>query len=126
VLEIGTGSGYTAAMLAIVAKEVYSIERHKNLAYSACQRLKKFGYQNTHVLCADGSLGWPNEAPFDAIVVTAGVPDADHINHYISSKSSETLLDKASFTRIPTWMWANHSVLAFSRWLLRRLNGMAL
>ena len=270
VLEIGTGSGYAAAVLAVIAKEVYSIERHKSLADSARKRLKALGYYNTHVLCADGTLGWPDAAPFDAIVVAAGGPDvpavlkqqltiggrlvipvgaslnqqkllrirrlseheykqeelgsvrfvpligaagweeettddtdttdekddetdeinlpalifkssehfadiekvnlnsllnrigdsrlvllgeashgsaefydmrariskeliekkgftviaveadwpdAAHINHYIRACSSETSLDKKSFTRFPTWMWANHSVLAFTRWL---------
>lgn len=264
VLEIGTGSGYAAAVLAVIAKDVYTIERHKSLADSAANRLKTLGFNNSHVLCADGTLGWPEQAPFDAIVVAAGGPevptelkqqlaiggrmvipigrslnsqkllriqrlseleyqqedlgsvrfvpligaagweedapdetsddktdanlpelifkssehfaditkanlnnllsrigdsrivllgeashgtaefyemrarisqeliekkgftvvaveadwpDAAHINHFVSPPFSEPLLDEASFTRFPTWMWANHSVLAFSRWL---------
>jgi len=73
-LEIGTGSGYAAAVLAEIAKEVYSIERHKILADSAGTRLADLGYENVQVLCGDGTLGWPENAPFDAIVVTAGAP----------------------------------------------------
>jgi len=75
VLEVGTGSGYAAAVLAEIAKEVYSIERHKILADTARSRLKELGYDNTHVLYGDGTLGWPEQAPFDAIVVAAGGPE---------------------------------------------------
>lgn len=75
VLEIGTGSGYAAAILAEIAQDVYTIERHKTLADTARSRLKKLGYNNVHVLQGDGTLGWPEQAPFDAIVVTAGGPD---------------------------------------------------
>lgn len=74
ILEIGTGSGYAAAVLSRIAKEVYTVERIGNLAKSARSRLKRLGYDNVHVLHADGTLGWPDEAPFDAIVVTAGGP----------------------------------------------------
>lgn len=75
VLEIGTGSGYAAAVLAEIASKVYSIERHKILADSARERLEELGYSNTKILHADGTLGWPEHAPFDAIVVAAGGPD---------------------------------------------------
>jgi len=75
VLEVGTGSGYAAAILAEIAKEVYTIERHKILADTARKRLEELGYHNTQVLYGDGSLGWPQHAPFDAIVVAAGGPD---------------------------------------------------
>ncbi len=75
VLEIGTGSGYAAAVLAEIAKEVYTIERHKILADTARIRLEELGYNNTQVLYGDGTLGWPEYAPFDAIVVAAGGPD---------------------------------------------------
>jgi len=75
VLEIGTGSGYAAAILAEIARDVYTIERHKTLADTARSRLEKLGYGNVHVLQGDGTLGWPEQAPFDAIVVTAGGPD---------------------------------------------------
>jgi protein-L-isoaspartate(D-aspartate) O-methyltransferase len=75
VLEVGTGSGYAAAILAQVAKFVYTIERHAVLAESARERLASLGYQNVEVRCGDGTLGWPAHAPFDAIVVAAGGPD---------------------------------------------------
>lgn len=74
-LEVGTGSGYAAAVLAEIAREVYTIERHKILVDGARIRLKDLHYKNIHVLNADGSLGWPDEAPFDAIVVAAGGPN---------------------------------------------------
>jgi len=74
VLEIGTGSGYAAAVLAEIADEVYTIERHAGLARSAEQRLAEHGYTHVHVRCGDGTLGWPEAAPFDAIVVAAGGP----------------------------------------------------
>lgn len=70
VLEIGTGSGYQAAVLAAIAKDVYSIEIVKSLAESAGERLKKLGYDNVHVRHGDGYKGWPEVAPFDRIIVT--------------------------------------------------------
>jgi protein-L-isoaspartate(D-aspartate) O-methyltransferase len=75
VLEIGTGSGYAAAVLSVLAAEVYTIERLERLAASARRRLHDLGYANVHVRPGDGSLGWPEHAPYDAIVVTAGGPD---------------------------------------------------
>jgi protein-L-isoaspartate(D-aspartate) O-methyltransferase len=75
VLEIGTGSGYAAAVLAQIAAEVYTIERLASLAETARRRLDALGYTNIHVLEGDGTLGWPAHAPYDAIVVTAGGPD---------------------------------------------------
>lgn len=74
VLEIGTGSGYAAAVLGEIAREVYTIERHARLTHTAQARLKEYGYENVRVRCGDGTLGWPEEAPFDAIVVAAGGP----------------------------------------------------
>lgn len=74
VLEIGAGSGYQAAIIAELAKEVYTIERLPSLAHSAEQVLKKLGYKNVKVIVADGTLGWPPQAPYDAIMVTAGAP----------------------------------------------------
>ncbi|HEM46220.1 MAG TPA: protein-L-isoaspartate(D-aspartate) O-methyltransferase, partial [Alphaproteobacteria bacterium] len=74
VLEIGTGSGYAAAVLAEIAREVYTIERHEGLARTAAARLAEQGYGRVHVRCGDGTLGWPEAAPFDAIVVAAGGP----------------------------------------------------
>jgi protein-L-isoaspartate(D-aspartate) O-methyltransferase len=76
VLEIGTGSGYQAAILAEIAAEVYSIEIIKPLADEAADRLRRLGYANIHVRDADGYFGWKEQAPYDAIVVTCA---ADHI-----------------------------------------------
>lgn len=74
VLEIGTGSGYAAAVLAEIVAEVYTIERIRGLADRARAVLVDLGYDNVHVCHGDGTLGWPEEAPFDGIVVTAGAP----------------------------------------------------
>lgn len=79
VLDVGTGSGYAAALLAWLADEVYSIERHASLAQSAGERLAALGVANVEIRTGDGTLGWPEAAPFDAILVAAGgphVPDA--------------------------------------------------
>jgi protein-L-isoaspartate(D-aspartate) O-methyltransferase len=76
VLEIGTGSGYQAALLAELAKEVYTIEIIESLASTAKKRLSELGYQNIQVKAGDGYLGWPEAAPFDVIIVTAA---PDHI-----------------------------------------------
>lgn len=70
VLEIGTGSGYQAAILAELTKEVYTIEIIPQLAKQAESRLKKLGYKNVKVKCGDGFEGWPEYAPFDCIIVT--------------------------------------------------------
>lgn len=70
-LEIGTGSGYQAAVLALLAREVYSIEIIGPLAQEASERLARLGYKNVHVRVGDGYRGWPEAAPFDAIIVTA-------------------------------------------------------
>lgn len=74
VLEIGTGSGYQTAILAELADRVFSVERFPNLAYRANQILQKLGYKKVIVRVADGTMGWPEEAPFDGIIVTAGTP----------------------------------------------------
>lgn len=74
VLEIGTGSGYQAAVLAEIAEEVYTIEIVEPLAERAKEILEKEGYQNVHCRCGDGYQGWPEAAPFDAIIVTAAPP----------------------------------------------------
>jgi protein-L-isoaspartate(D-aspartate) O-methyltransferase len=74
VLEIGTGSGYQAAVLAELAKEVYSIEIVPSLADNARNLLRELGYKNVQVKTGNGYLGWPEHAPFDAIIVTAA-PD---------------------------------------------------
>jgi protein-L-isoaspartate(D-aspartate) O-methyltransferase len=74
VLEIGTGSGYAAAILGQIARNVYTVERLESLAVAARQRLEAAGCANVHVLLGDGSLGWPEHAPYDAIAVAAGGP----------------------------------------------------
>lgn len=74
VLEIGTGSGYQTALLLELADEVYSIERIGELAARAERILRKLGYTRFHIRVGDGTAGWPEAAPFDAIMVTAGAP----------------------------------------------------
>ncbi len=72
ILEIGTGSGYQTAILAELAAEVYSIERHAELSRQAGERLEQLGYRNVQLRVGDGSLGWPEAAPFDRMLITAG------------------------------------------------------
>jgi len=74
VLEVGTGSGYQAAILAEICREVYTIEIVPQLAERAKATLERLGYRNVFVRCGDGFLGWPEEAPFDAIIVTCAAP----------------------------------------------------
>jgi protein-L-isoaspartate(D-aspartate) O-methyltransferase len=76
VLEIGTGCGYQAAILACLAKEIFTIEYRSELGASAAQRLLRLGYANVHVHCGDGTLGLPEFARFDAILVAAAAPAA--------------------------------------------------
>ena len=75
VLEVGTGSGYQTAILAELAARVFSLERHAELSHQAGERLGRLGYQNVSLRIGDGSLGWPEEAPFDRIMVTAGAAE---------------------------------------------------
>lgn len=75
VLEIGTGSGYQAAVLAELVDEVYTIEIVEPLAHRATADLARLGYDNIHVRAGDGYLGWPEAAPFDAIIVTCAPED---------------------------------------------------
>lgn len=74
VLEVGAGSGYAAAILSRIAREVYAIERHEELANEARERLERLGYTNARIIWADGTKGLPDQAPFDAILVSAGGP----------------------------------------------------
>jgi protein-L-isoaspartate(D-aspartate) O-methyltransferase len=74
VLEVGTGSGYAAAIFGRIAREVYTVERHAELAKIAAERLARLGVSNVSVLHGDGTLGWPEHAPYDAIIVAAGGP----------------------------------------------------
>lgn len=71
VLEVGAGSGYAAALLSRIAARVYAIERHSSLANSARQRVARLGYDNVEIRTGDGTKGWPEAAPFDAILVAA-------------------------------------------------------
>ncbi len=87
VLEIGTGSGYQAAILAELAAEVVTIERYPQLADSARQRLSRLGYDNVRVVVGDGTLGWPDDAPYDGILVTAAAPHLPRpLEEQLSSK----------------------------------------
>lgn len=74
VLEVGSGSGYASAVLGRMVLEVHAVERHKELAEYARERLQQLGYDNVHVHHADGSKGWPDNAPYDGILVSASGP----------------------------------------------------
>lgn len=74
VLEIGTGTGYQTAILARLARRVFTVEWHLKLMLGASERLERLGIRNVTFRCADGSIGWPEHAPYDAIIVTAGAP----------------------------------------------------
>jgi protein-L-isoaspartate(D-aspartate) O-methyltransferase len=74
VLEIGAGSGYQSAVLALLSREVFGIEVRSDLAQAAAERLKRLGYHNVHIHCGDGSVGLKEFAPFDAILVAAAAP----------------------------------------------------
>ena len=74
VLEVGAGSGYAAAVMSRMANKVFAIERHEELAKLARARLKRLGYANAEIIIADGTKGLPEEAPFQAIIVSAGGP----------------------------------------------------
>ncbi|MFQ6050465.1 MAG: protein-L-isoaspartate(D-aspartate) O-methyltransferase [Candidatus Hydrothermarchaeota archaeon] len=86
VLEIGTGSGYQAAILSELADEVYTIEIREKLANNAKKTLKELGYDNVHVKHADGYFGWKEHAPFDAIIITCAV---NHIPPYLIDQLKE-------------------------------------
>jgi len=75
VLEIGSGSGYQTAILAELALEVFSVERLPELVVGVNERLSALGYHNVHTVPANGSVGWPEHAPYDAILVSAAAPD---------------------------------------------------
>ena len=75
VLEVGTGSGYQAAVLAELSKAVFTIERIAVLAERAKKKFQDFSYANIRIRVGDGTLGWPEEAPFDRIIITAGAPE---------------------------------------------------
>lgn len=75
VLEVGAGSGYAAAVMAVIARRVFAIERHPILCSQARERLEALGYSNAELRVGDGTTGWPEAAPFDAILVAAGGPE---------------------------------------------------
>lgn len=79
VLEIGAGSGYAAAVMSRIAAHVYAIERHAELADLARRRLDRLGYHNVEIRTGDGSRGWPDQAPFDAILAAAGGPEVPDV-----------------------------------------------
>jgi len=79
VLEIGTGSGYQAAVLSLLVRQVITVENHTSLALAAQERLTNLGYANVHVHNGDGSAGFLDAAPYDAIVVTAGAPQIPEV-----------------------------------------------
>ena len=79
ILEIGTGSGYQTAVLMELGAQVYTIERVKSLADKAEKRLRELGYDAFRIQIGDGTLGWPEEAPFDGIIVTAAAPEAPKV-----------------------------------------------
>jgi protein-L-isoaspartate(D-aspartate) O-methyltransferase len=74
VLEIGTGCGYQAAVVSLLAREVHTVEILPDLAQSAAERLQRLGYAKVHVHCGDGTLGWPEASPYDAILIAAAAP----------------------------------------------------
>ena len=74
VLEVGTGSGYQAAILSRLAKKVYTVEKIPELSDAASRRLQSLGYKNVETHCSDGSAGWEEKGPFDAVIVTAAAP----------------------------------------------------
>lgn len=74
VLEVGTGCGYQAAVVSLLAQEVHSVEILRELAQSSAERLQRLGYANVHVHCGDGTMGWPESSPYDAILISAAAP----------------------------------------------------
>ena len=85
VLDIGTGSGYAAAVLGCIASEVFSIERVQELADRAARTLAAEGFDNVRVRCGDGTIGWPEHQPFDGIIVAAGAPSVpESLKHQLA------------------------------------------
>lgn len=74
VLDVGTGSGYAAAVLSLIAERVFTIERHEELAFQARERFERLGYENIEVRVGDGTRGWAEHAPYSAILVSAAAP----------------------------------------------------
>ena len=110
VLEVGTGSGYQAAILATLVDKVYSTERIGTLASQARQRFRKLGYRNVRVQHSDGTCGWPQFGPFDAIIVTVGGEDIPKLlleqlavgGRLVMPLGGRTLQTLVTVTRTPT------------------------
>ncbi len=111
VLEIGTGSGYQAAILGELAKEVYSIEIIPELAEAAKRRLEELGYKNVHTRLGDGYQGWPEKAPFDAIILTCS---PDHVPPPLIDQ-----LKEGGRLVIPVGVWPHEQMLH----QLQKVNG---
>lgn len=92
ILEVGTGSGYQTALLAELSRRVYSVERHAPLAEHAKAILHRLGYRNIEISIADGSRGWQEKAPFDAIVVSAAAPEIPKLLVAQMSESGRMIL----------------------------------
>jgi protein-L-isoaspartate(D-aspartate) O-methyltransferase len=107
VLEIGTGSGYQAALLAHLGSEVWTIERLPAIALRAETILKRLGIEGVHCRTGDGTLGWPEEAPFEGIIVTAGSPD-------IPPSLKRQLADGGRLV-IPTGSWSLQELVMVER-----------
>lgn len=107
VLEIGTGSGYQSAVLSVLAREVISIESHTSLALAAQERLGRLGYANVYVHNGDGSLGFADAAPYDAILITAAAP-------YIPPMLSSQLLEGGRLV-VPVGSQENQELLQARR-----------
>ncbi len=104
VLEIGTGSGYAAAVLSRVADTVHTVERHAALAETARERLRALGYANVRVRHGDGTLGWREHAPYDAIVVSAG-------GRRVPAPLREQLADEGRLVMPVGWGWRGQSLV---------------
>jgi len=111
VLEIGTGSGYQAAILADLVDEVYTVEIIEELCSSARNRLYELGYNNVQVLCADGYFGWEENSPFDGIIVTCA---PDHVPHPLIEQ-----LKEGGVMIIPVGPPGAYQVL----WQIKKVNG---
>ncbi|MEX2426426.1 MAG: protein-L-isoaspartate(D-aspartate) O-methyltransferase [Thermomicrobiaceae bacterium] len=118
VLEIGTGSGYQAAILAELASEVVTIERFPALAQRAREQLSRLGYNNVRVEVGDGTLGWPDAAPYDGIIVTAAAP---HLPRPLEEQLST---NNGSRVVIPIGSANDQDLIVYERWdnELREIN----
>ena len=107
VLEIGTGSGYQAAVLSLLAAEVHTVERHASLAQQAEQTLHSLGYQNIIVHLGDGSMGWADNAPYRGILVTAAAPSVP--------EQLKAQLDDGARLVIPVGTYRSQELLVMTR-----------